>query len=84
MAQLGVSPRPVPKQHLSVDRLTEAIRQAIADSALRQRAAQLGTTIRAEDGVAKAVQVVHTTLAEAIATKPAVDKTLGQGSGLSP
>lgn len=84
MAQLGVSPRPVPKQRLSVDRLTEAIRQAIADSALRQRAAQLGTTIRAEDGVAKAVQVVHTTLAEAIATKPAVDKTLGQGSGLSP
>jgi UDP:flavonoid glycosyltransferase YjiC (YdhE family) len=38
--------------------LAHAITQAVTDSAMRARAADLGTKIRAEDGVGKAVELV--------------------------
>lgn len=56
--ELGVGPAPVPQKALNVDDLAAAIRQAVADDAMRQRAAALGVEIRAEDGVARAVEIV--------------------------
>lgn len=61
-AQLGVSPSPIPKQRLSAERLAKGIEAAIANPALQQRASELGTLIRAEDGIAQSVQVVEFTL----------------------
>jgi sterol 3beta-glucosyltransferase len=55
---LGVGPRPIPRKRISAERLAQAILTAVNDSAMRQRAAALGEKIRAEDGVARAVELV--------------------------
>lgn len=56
---LGVGPRPIPRRHLSVDNLAEAIRLAISDRTMQKNAATLGERIRAENGVAHAIAVVE-------------------------
>jgi UDP:flavonoid glycosyltransferase YjiC (YdhE family) len=58
VAALGVGPQPIPRKQLSADRLAQAIRIAVTDSTMQQRAAELGKKIQAEDGVARAVKVV--------------------------
>jgi UDP:flavonoid glycosyltransferase YjiC (YdhE family) len=55
---LGVGPQPIRRRQLTVDRLARALHTATADAAVRQRAAALGATIRAEDGVARAVAII--------------------------
>jgi UDP:flavonoid glycosyltransferase YjiC (YdhE family) len=59
---LGAGPAPIPRRRLSADRLAQAIRVAVTDESIRKRAAELGETIRAEDGVAIAVGVINQTL----------------------
>jgi sterol 3beta-glucosyltransferase len=59
VAELGVGPAPIPRQQLTVDRLAQAIQTAIADRTMRQRAAALGATIQAENGVANAVAIIQ-------------------------
>jgi sterol 3beta-glucosyltransferase len=59
MVDLGVGPAPIPQKKLTADHLAEAIRQVATDSGMRQRAAALGEKLRAEDGVANAVQVIE-------------------------
>ncbi len=54
---LGVGPKPIPPRDLNEDSLAASI-QATADPGMRQRAAELGEKIRAEDGVACAVEIV--------------------------
>jgi sterol 3beta-glucosyltransferase len=58
VAELGVGPVPISRKKLTVDGLAQAIQQALTDEAMRQRAADLGARIQAEDGVARAVAVV--------------------------
>ena len=57
--QLGVGPAPIDHRKLTVERLASAIRAATTDKALRRRAADLGASLRAEDGVARAVEIVE-------------------------
>jgi UDP:flavonoid glycosyltransferase YjiC (YdhE family) len=59
MRSLGVAPKPVPRPKLTAERLAEAIDTAASDSAMRKRAAELGTAIRAEDGIGEAIRVVE-------------------------
>ena len=59
VADLGVGPAPVPRKKLTVERLARAIREAVTDQGMRERAARLGAQIRAEDGIARAVAVVE-------------------------
>jgi sterol 3beta-glucosyltransferase len=59
VAALGVGPAPVPRKMLTAERLAQAIQQAVTDPAMRQRAADLGARIQAEDGVGRAVAVVR-------------------------
>jgi UDP:flavonoid glycosyltransferase YjiC (YdhE family) len=59
VAELGVGPAPIPLKKLTVDRLTQAIEQAVYDQGMRQRAAALGSKIQAEDGIANAVAVLQ-------------------------
>lgn len=56
VAALGVGPTPIPRARLTQQRLIDALRQALADSAMRARAETLGASLRAEDGVAEAVE----------------------------
>jgi UDP:flavonoid glycosyltransferase YjiC (YdhE family) len=57
--ELGAGPKPVDKAKLTQAALADGIRQLVSDTAMRQRAAELGAAIRAEDGVANAVRVIE-------------------------
>jgi sterol 3beta-glucosyltransferase len=57
--ELGVGPQPIPQKQLTAERLAAAIDQAVHDTGMRQRAADLGERIRAEDGVACAVERIE-------------------------
>lgn len=59
VSQLRVGPKPIPRQRLTGERLAEAIRIAVSNTAIRKNAAHLGERIRAEDGIARAVTVIE-------------------------
>ncbi len=59
VAELGVGPTPIPLTKLTVDRLSQAIQTAVSDTAMRQRGAELGAKIQAEDGIANAVAILE-------------------------
>lgn len=54
----GVGPKPIPERKLTSDRLAEAITAAGSDLEMQKRAAALGEKIQAEDGVARAVEII--------------------------
>lgn len=58
VAGLGVGPRPIPRSKLTTERLGAAL-EATKDAGMRERAQRLGAKIRAEDGVARAVEAFH-------------------------
>ncbi|NVJ27549.1 MULTISPECIES: glycosyltransferase [Myxococcus] len=54
----GVGPPPVPQKSLTAERLANAIRTALSPT-VRAQATAMGERIRAEDGVARAVQLIE-------------------------
>jgi sterol 3beta-glucosyltransferase len=58
VSALGVGPAAIPGKELTADRLAAAIKSAINDPSIRQRAFALGENIRAENGVQKAVEAI--------------------------
>jgi sterol 3beta-glucosyltransferase len=56
--RLGAAPKPVPRLKLSVDSLAKAVRAAISNEDLRQKAGRLACKLRSEDGVKNAVDVL--------------------------
>jgi UDP:flavonoid glycosyltransferase YjiC (YdhE family) len=56
---LGVGPDPIPQKNLTADRLANAIRRAVTDTGMRQRASSCGAAIRAENGIENAVKIVQ-------------------------
>ena len=56
---LGVGPQPIPRKQMTAERLAQAIQTAVTDSAMRGRAADLGAKIQAEDGIARAVEIIR-------------------------
>jgi UDP:flavonoid glycosyltransferase YjiC (YdhE family) len=58
VAELGVGPESIPRKKLTAERLAQAIQIAVSNQAMRQRAAELGERIQAEDGVGRAVDIV--------------------------
>lgn len=59
VAELGAGTAPIPRAELSAERLAAAIGRAVADPAMRARAAALGARIAAEDGAAAAARAIH-------------------------
>lgn len=55
---LGVGPEPIPQKKLTAETLLRAIKTSPEDGNVRERAAGLGERIRAERGVARAVEVI--------------------------
>jgi sterol 3beta-glucosyltransferase len=55
----GVGPRAPGIKKLTAEKLAEAISIAVDDSAIRTRAAALGEKIRAENGIARAMEVIE-------------------------
>ena len=58
LASIGVAPPPIRRRDLTTKVLTEAIETACG-AAMRARAAALGGTVRAEDGVSTAVNLIE-------------------------
>jgi sterol 3beta-glucosyltransferase len=58
VADLRVGPWPVPRKQLTAERLAAAIRRATSDEGMSRRAASLGQKIRAEDGTARAAEII--------------------------
>lgn len=56
--ELGAGPEPIPARQLTVEKLADAIKMATTDPKMKERAAAIGTSIRAEDGVGNAVKIV--------------------------
>jgi UDP:flavonoid glycosyltransferase YjiC (YdhE family) len=56
---LGVGPEPILHKKLTADKLAAAIDLAVHDESMSQRAAELGTKIRAEDGIGEAVRLIE-------------------------
>jgi sterol 3beta-glucosyltransferase len=54
---LGAGPAPLPFQTLTAERLAEAVREAVTNPAMRQRAAELGRQIQAEDGPGRTIEL---------------------------
>lgn len=59
LAKLGVAPNPISVKKLKPDTLASAIQRMRTDTAMRQKAAVLGEKIRAEDGLARAVELIE-------------------------
>jgi sterol 3beta-glucosyltransferase len=59
VAALGVGTEPIPQKALTADALAKAIRTAVSDTGMQQRAAELGAKLRAEDGVGHAVSFIE-------------------------
>jgi sterol 3beta-glucosyltransferase len=59
IAELGVGAKPIPRKQLTSKRLAEGIHRVMTDRLMRQRAAELGAKIQAEDGIAHAVAIVQ-------------------------
>jgi UDP:flavonoid glycosyltransferase YjiC (YdhE family) len=62
VSDLGAGPRAVPVRQATLEGLASAIRRAVTRPTHRQRARELGEHLRAEDGVAAAVDVFHSHL----------------------
>ena len=56
---LGLGPAPIPQKQLTADGLAHAIRIAVTDTEMKQRARAIGAAIRAENGIANAVRIVE-------------------------
>ncbi|MCZ6690621.1 MAG: glycosyltransferase [Planctomycetota bacterium] len=64
IASLGVGPKPIPRNQLSVKRMASAIRRATSDPDMRRRARELGRAVRTEHGVVRAVEVLDSYLTD--------------------
>jgi sterol 3beta-glucosyltransferase len=59
---LGAGPRPIPRSKLTTDNLAAAITEATTSPSIRQKSAELGVKITAEDGVGEAVNTIREVL----------------------
>jgi sterol 3beta-glucosyltransferase len=59
IAELGVGVPPIAPKRINVERLAAALRTLTQDTAIRQRAAEMGALLRAEDGLAATCALVE-------------------------
>jgi sterol 3beta-glucosyltransferase len=62
----GLGPKPIPQGQLTAERLATAIESAVHDEGIKQQAATIGASIRAEDGIAYALDIINQTVAAKI------------------
>jgi sterol 3beta-glucosyltransferase len=84
VSELGAGPEPIPVKRLSIEALAAAIHRATTDESIRSRAADIGRTIRAENGVARAVEVFEQYVASRtdvspVSTRRSASSAAGRG-----
>lgn len=58
VAAVGAGPKPIPIRRLDANSLARALETATMDLKVRDRAAEIGERIRAEDGISKVIEVL--------------------------
>lgn len=81
LAELGVGPASVPRQELTPDLLGRQLQHLVGNAAYATRAAEVGQAVIADQGVARAVELVRDWCAGEPAGDPTTDGTL---SGVTP
>lgn len=56
--ELGVGPAPIPAESITAQRLVPALRAIATNQGMRDRAAEVSASIRAEDGIGTAVSII--------------------------
>lgn len=59
LTELGVGPRPVPFKQLTAEKLAQAIQQVQQSPTMKQKAAELGQKLQAEQGLERAKQLLE-------------------------
>lgn len=59
VAKLGVGPNPIPRKKLTVARLGDAIQKILSDREMSELAANLGSKIREENGIERAIEIIR-------------------------
>ena len=67
VAALGVGPKAMMRHKLTAHKLAAALDTAVSNQPMRQKAAELGQKIRAEDGIARAVMLIRTRIVNELA-----------------
>jgi len=62
VSELGVGPEPIPRGKMTVENLTDGLRQAATNKAYIEKATELGNLIRSEDGLTNAVELIEKAL----------------------
>ncbi len=62
--ELGAGAKPIPQKKLTAEKLAAAIRLVLEDRGIRARAEEIGSGIREEDGVARAIDFIESKYAE--------------------
>lgn len=65
IVRAGLGPPTPSRRHWSASALIRCAQSALTDDAMRERAAQLGVAMRAEDGVSQTIDALERTLVEA-------------------
>jgi sterol 3beta-glucosyltransferase len=68
--KLGAGPPPISHHQLTVENLAAALRTATEDEGIRARAQRVGEALRAEDGVARAVEIFESYVREWYGLRP--------------
>ena len=68
VAALGAGPPPIPRPELTASRLAQALNTVLTDPVIGRRAAEIGACVRAENGLTRAVDLIHGYLDRAPAT----------------
>jgi sterol 3beta-glucosyltransferase len=58
IAEMGIGPYPIPRKKLTVQNLAAAITNATTNREMVESASTIGETIRQEDGVERAVEII--------------------------
>jgi UDP:flavonoid glycosyltransferase YjiC (YdhE family) len=66
---LGVGPKPIPRIQLTAKGLAESFQQMVTDQEMIRRASDLGSRIRAEDGITRAVEHLESYYRQHLAEK---------------
>jgi sterol 3beta-glucosyltransferase len=70
MAQHGVAPDPIAQRSLTAEKLSRALTHVTTDPAVAKAAETLGRKVRAEDGLARAIEVIEAAAARAEDVQP--------------
>lgn len=73
--KLGVGPKPIPRERLTVNKLADAINSVLSSARYKTNAKELGKKIRSEDGISNAVKIIENIIISESCNKKALVNT---------